>query len=161
MILVTYEIDKAVYDNPHSIHNVVLTTTLYSFKRQKLVHLQYGKLLQNKLEARLKGSLESEQFMLEHENGSIEPLMYDQFQKKLAQLDSKHTAKEQEILESYCYIDKRGQQEIVQVIISIKRNGMEAMIEFKSVAQCENFVPAAWLICQNDDEVKLEGSRYG
>ena len=151
MILVTYGIDKAVYDNPRSIHNVALTTTMYSFKMKTLVHLQYGKLLQSKVENKLRGNLGSgEQFMLEHENGSIEPLTRDQFEIKRKQFESKRAVKEQEIWESYCYTDKRKRREIVQIVISIKGVCMEAVIDFESVAQYENFVPPAWLLCLND-----------
>ena len=147
MILVTYGIDKAVYDNPRSIHNIALTTTMYSFKGKTLAHLQYGKLLQNKVETRLGGNLGSgEQFMLEHENGFIEPLMRNKFQEKRKQFDSKHTVKEQEILESYCYTNKRNQQEIVQIAITSKDNCVEAVIDFESAAQYENFVQPTWLI---------------
>ena len=67
MILVTYGIDKALYDNSSSVHNIVLTITMYSFQMKKLVHLQYGKLLRNEVEDRLRGNLGAgEQFMLEN-----------------------------------------------------------------------------------------------
>ena len=151
MIVVTYGIDKALYDNPRNIHNIVLTTTMHSFQMKKLVHVQLGKLLQNRLEDRLRGKLgSSEQFMLENEKGSIEPLTRDEFEKKLQRFDSKHTVKEQEILESYCYIDQRNQQEIVQIAITIKDDCMEAVIDFDSIAQYENFVQPAWLVSLND-----------
>ena len=146
MIVITYGIDKAVYDHPRSIHNIVLTTTMYSFKGKTLVHLQFGKLLQNKMEARLQIGLGEEQFMLEHADGFIESLTYERFEKKRTQFEAQRAAKEIEVLENYCYADKRKQHEIVQVVISIKDGGMRAVIDFESVAQYENFVPPAWLI---------------
>jgi len=155
MILVTYGIDKTLYDDPGSVHNIVLTTTMYSFQAKKLVHLQYGTLLQNKVENRLRGNFGAgEQFMLENGGGSIEPLTREQFQEKLKQFDSKHTVKEQEVLERYCYTDKRSQQEIAQIVISIKDDCMEAVIDFESVAQYENFVQPVWLSCLNDCETE-------
>jgi len=151
MILITYGIDKALYDDPRSIHNIALTTTIYSFKMKKLVHVQYGKLLLSKLENRLGKLRSDEQHMLDDGKGSIKPLTRGQFQEKLGQSDPRRTIKEQEILESYYYTDQRGQQEIVQIAISIKGDSMEAVIDFASVGQYENFVRPAWLLCLSND----------
>ena len=148
MILVTYGVDKAVYDNPRSIHNIALTTTMYTFRTETLVHLQFGTLFRNKLENRLRVQLgANEQFMLDKGNGSIEAVTRNEFQEKRERFDSAYTVKEQEALESYCYTDKRNRQEIVQIAISIKGDSMEAVIDFKNTAQYENFVQPAWLIC--------------
>ena len=157
MILITYGVDKALYDNPSSIHNIMLTTTFYSTKTKKLVHLQHGKLFQNKLSDKLGSAakIPSEQFMLEHENGSIEPLTRDEFKKKRKQFDPKRTVKEQEVWESYYYTDKRNQQEIVQIVISTMDGNMTAVIDFESVAQYKNFVPPAWLLHLSDDGTGL------
>jgi len=112
------------------------------------VRLQFGKLLQNKLENRLSGNwVSGEQYLFEDESGSIEPLTQDQFQEKFKQFDPKHTVKEQEILESYCYKNNRNQQEVVQIAITRKDDYVEAVIDFENAAQYENFLQPAWLIC--------------
>jgi len=154
MIVVTYGIDKAIYNNPRNIHNIMLTTTIYALQMKKLVHVQFGTLFQNKLENQLRdkaGSsvkIPSEQFMLDDGKRLPQGLTRDEFENKRTQFDPKRMGKEQEILESYCYMDKRGRQEIVQIAITIKDNCMEAAIEFESAAQYKNFVQPAWLFYQ-------------
>ena len=169
MILITYGVDQAIYNNPNSIHNIVLTTTMYSFQAKKLVHLQYGKLFRNKVENKLRSDRKvgakapKEQFMLEDETGSIKSLTHNQFEKKLKQFDPTHTVKEKEVWESYCYTDKCNQQEVVQIAISIIGDSMTAVIDFESVAQYMNFVQPAWLILLDDDGtglIKVGGSSY-
>jgi len=154
MILITYGIDQTVYDHPSSVHNIISMITMYAFQRKKLVHVQFGKLLQNQLENRLESRFRSdEQFMLEHENGFIEPLTHKQFQEKRKQFDPKRTVKEQELWERYCYTDKRKRQEIVQIAILIQDDCTKATIEFESQTQYQNFVQPAWLICLDNNEI--------
>jgi len=146
MILITYGVDKAIYDDSRSVHNIAATITTYSFKMKKLVHLQFGALLRNRLENRLGELRSNEQHMLDDGKGSVKPLTREEFQERLQQSDSKRVGKEQEIWESYYYTDRRGRQEMVQIAISIKGDHMEAVIDFGDVDQYENFVPPAWLV---------------
>ena len=52
---------------------------------------------------------------------------------------------EQEILEEYIYKDRTGNYDKAYIVILVKREKMTAVIDFKDLCQCENFVCPAWL----------------
>jgi len=151
MIVITYGIDKASYDNPNTHHNIMLVTTEYSLGRKTLVHLQSGELLHNRLHQELSHvfrkriRFQDEQFIFKTD-AKTECLTHGEFKAKLKQFDMGQTLKTQETLENYCYIDKANQQDIVGITITIQNDNMYAVIDFKDPDQYENFIAPAWLV---------------
>jgi len=159
MILVTYGIDKTLYDDPSVHHNMALITTEYSYKTKKLVHIQLGQRFHDRLNHRLSCRLgknvesPSEHFLYKKGRDKPDALTRSEFDTKLKRFDTKQTEKVLEILEDYCYVDINKQQNMIGITITIKRDNMTAIIDFKSLAQYQSFVPPAWLIeldCKSD-----------
>ena len=159
MILVTYGIDKILYDDPSVHHNIALITTEYSYKTKKLVHVQLGQRfhsrLNHKVSRRLGKNVESprEHFLFKKDGDKSDALTRSEFEAKLKRFDTKQTEKMLEILEDYCYVDINKQQNMIGITITIKRDNITAVIDFKSLAQYQGFVPPIWLIeldCKSD-----------
>jgi len=161
MIVVTYMIDKTLYNDPSVHHNIAIVTTEYSYKATTLVHVQLGQLFHNRLNHRLNSRLgknvksPGEHFLLKKGRDKSKGLTRSEFETKLKQFDMRQTEGVREIVEDYCYTDMNRQQDIIGITITIKRNNITAVIDFKSLAQYKNFVPPAWLIEFSGDESNL------
>lgn len=154
-IVVTYGIDKDLYDN--SEHRVSLVTTEYSHINDTLVRLQIGKNLGIRLNNLLSHDFktntvfQNEQFLFKkaYKQGKAKPITRSTFEDKMKRFDMSHTVTEREILEEYAYKGKDGRFGEAQIVIRVKDDEMIAVIDFKDVEQYNNFVPPAWLVRLN------------
>jgi len=153
-VLITYQVDKGLYNDLNTPHNIALTTTEYTYKNNILAHLQIGKNLgiglNNRLSYELKRDivLQNEQFftMKIYNRGRPKQTTRSTFEEKLKRFDMGQTIVEQEIVEQYIYTDKAGNSDWVHIAIIINDDDMTAVIEFKDAVQLNNFVAPIWLV---------------
>jgi len=154
IILISYRVDKDLYHAPETKHDISLRTTEYKFKSDMLVHLEVGKNLGIRLNNRLRyefkkdEALQKEQFFYKkaYNSGKAKPTTRSTFEDKLKRFDMSNTAVEQETVEEYAYTDKSGRSDSAQIVIKELDGEMTAAIDFKDMAQYENFTCPAWLI---------------
>ena len=153
MLVVTYGIDKSLYDTPSIHHNIALTATEYSYKKQKLIHLEMNKPCNNLLDFKVRRGLEvrlkiqDEQFLFINKENEAKVLSRRKFGAKRKRFDMKDTAVRYEMLEEYYYIDRDKQLGMVQILIRTENGCTYAEIDFKNFKQYKNFVLPDWLIC--------------
>ena len=153
-ILINYGVDKELYENPETPHNITLITMEYFYKNEVLVHLQIGKNLGirfNNLiryEFKQEEVLQNEQFLYKkaYDKGNAEAITQQIFEKKYKRFDISKTTVEREILHEYRYTGKNGNTDIVQIAVILKVDNITAFIEFKDAKQYENFIGPAWLV---------------
>ena len=152
-VLVNYQVDRGIYDNPGAAHEITLITTEYTYKNDMLVHLQMGKNLNIKLNNLLQykfnkdKNFHNEQFLFKkiYNKGDPKPTTRSTFEEKIKQFNESQTKISREILEEYRYTGKNGKSAAVQIAVTEKDESMRAVIDFKDAEQYENFIEPAWL----------------
>jgi len=150
-IIVTYRVDKDLYDS--SEHHVSLVTTEYTYKSDMLVRLQIGKNLGIRLNNLLSHDFktdtvfQNEQFLFKksYNHGKPKSVTRSIFDDKMKRFDMSQTVTEREILEEYSYTDRNGYSGEVQIVIAAKDDDVTAVIDFKDTEQHSNFICPAWL----------------
>jgi hypothetical protein len=134
-------------------HHVKLSTTEYIYGNDMLVHLQIGKNFSVRINELLRydfkkdANFQDEQFLFKktYNNGEVKPTTRSTFDEKLKRFDMSQTVIKQEILEEYSYTDKNGKSETVEIVVRESDLVMTATIDFKDMAQYNNFVSPVWL----------------
>jgi hypothetical protein len=145
MIVVTFRVDEDLYYAPHTEHDVLLSTTEFTYKGDTVV-LQVCR----KLGVRLSGELCHEQgeiFYIKEPCGQNKVKLTNRsaFAEKLQRFDKSQTVVEQEMIEKYNYTDQCGHPAEVQIVITAKDGKMSAVIHFKDAEHYKNFVCPGWL----------------
>lgn len=162
VIVASYHVDTALYFSSDTVHTVTLHTTEYTYKNDLLVHLQVGKKLNARLnevfrhDFRKNESLAGEQYFHKktYNKGNAKPTTQSTFDDKLSRFDMGKTVIEQEIVEEYAYTGKDGKPDSVQIAVRDKSGtDITATIDFKDMAQHDNFICPAWLTVFGADGV--------
>lgn len=149
MITASYKVNKDLYYA--NTHTPNLTTTEYTYRNNKLVHLCIGKnlgiRLNNILQYEIGKSLTNEQFFYgkTYSHAKPKPTTRSTYEQKLMQFDMKQTVVEREIVEEYAYTDKTGRRDTVQIAVTIKTDGITATIDFRDTEQYEKFTCPEWI----------------
>ena len=154
IIVASYHVDTAMYFSSETRHNLVLSTTEYTYKSNMLVHVQIGKntaiRLNNLLryEFKLNENFQSEQFLFgkTYDSGHVKTISQSVFDEKMRRFDMGQTVIAQEILEDYTYTDKAGGSDSVQVVVKERNLTMTAGIDFRDAEQYNRFAYPAWLM---------------
>ena len=153
-IIVNYGVDKDLYYAPKTNHNILLITTEYFCGNNILVHLEQSGNLNFRLNKLLNYvSKKDTDFSKDHffqkksySRKDAKPITKSTFEEKMKRYDANKITAEQEILEEYGYTDKTGSFNKAQISISIKKESITAVIDFKDLEHYENFVCPAWLV---------------
>jgi hypothetical protein len=160
-IVASYDVNNALYSA--EMHNIELSTTEYTYGNDMVVHQQYGKNLGIRLDNLLRYTFKKntvmgrEIFFSKKTYNSSNPNVVTQstFDAKISRFDLAQTVIEQEILESYSYVDKNGKPESIQIVVKVKGMDMSATIDFKNMEQYSNFVCPAWLVPLSENKEAL------
>jgi hypothetical protein len=152
-IIIHYFIDKNIYFDAQTEHNISLVTTEYICGSNILVHSEQG----GNLNVRLKNLLDytlnkdsainKDNFFIKktYSKEKARPITQSTFEDRLKRFNADKTVIEQEILDEYGYTDKTGKLDKVQITVLIKSGRTLGVIDFKDAGQLENFVYPAWL----------------
>jgi len=137
--LVTYLIDKELYSNPATQHNIVLKITKYRHGEETLIHVEHGCKLKSK-------KFGSEQFIYKNENGRAKLLARGTFESKLKRFDISQTDKAMKILEEHSYVGKNGKPDMVHILVMIGEGYAIGTIDFLNEERRGNFVVTVWVV---------------
>ena len=153
-IFVNYGIEKDLYYDPKTNHNIILITTEYFCGNNILVHLEQGSNLNIRLNNLLKyvskKNIDFQQNLFfqkkSYSKKEANQITQNTFEEKIKKYDLNKITVEQEILEEYDYTDKNDNLNKIQIVIKIKNDSITAIVDFKNLNQYENFVCPAWLV---------------
>jgi len=153
-ILVNYSIEKDLYYDPKTNHNIILITTEYFCGNNIFVHLEQRSnlniRLNNLLKYASKKNIDFQQDLFfqkkAYSKKEANQITQNTFEEKLKKYDLNKITVEQEILEEYDYTDKNDNLNKIQIVIKIKNDSITAIVDFKDLNQYENFVCPAWLV---------------
>jgi hypothetical protein len=153
-IFVNYGIEKDLYYDPKTNHNIILITTEYFCGNNILVYLEQGSNLNIRLNNLLKyTSNKNTDFHQDlffqkkaYSKKEANQITQNTFEEKIKKYDLNKITVEQEILEEYDYTDKNDNLNKIQIVIKIKNDSITAIVDFKDLNQYENFVCPAWLV---------------
>jgi len=152
-IIISYSVDRDLYYDPQTNHNISLITTEYICGNNILVHLEQGNNLNirliNLLDYTLKKDIGLKKdyffFKKSYNRKQAKAISQNTFEEKMKNFDKNKTVTEQEILDEYFYTDKTGKNSKIQIAITVKSEKITAVIDFIDAEQCENFVCPIWL----------------
>ena len=152
-IIISYSVDRDLYYDPQTNHNISLITIEYICGNNILVHLEQGNNLNirliNLLDYTLKKDigLKKDYFFFKktYNKKQAKAITQGTFVEKMKNFDKNKTGTEQEILDEYFYTDKTGKNSNIQIAITVKIEKITAVIDFADAKQYENFVCPVWL----------------
>ena len=153
-VIVNYIVDKNIYYGSQTKHSILLITTEYIRGNTVLAHVEQGVNLNIRVNNLLDyvlnktSGLKKEHFFVKksYNQGKAKAITRSTFEETLKRLDMSRTVIEQEILEDYDYTDKTGTSGKVQIAVSVKKDAVTAVIDFKDVKQYENFICPEWFV---------------
>jgi len=153
-VIINYSVDKDIYYDPQTNHNITMITTEYLCGPNILAHLEQGRNLNIRLKNLLDHLLKKDSdfkkdhffFKKAYNKERAKAISQSTFKEKIKSFDKNKIITEQEILEEYGYIDKTGDYDKVRIVILVKPEKTIAFIDFKDAYQCENFICPIWLI---------------
>jgi hypothetical protein len=158
-IIVTYQVDAELYNNPATPHRISMTTTEHICGNDVLAPLQFGKDFAARINDAVLSNfskskkLPKEQFFAKktysRDNSTV--ITRSTFERKLKQFGKDETFMTQEILVEHQIEDKSGPSSVVQIVVKVKNDTMTAIVDFKDVEQHKNFIAPAWLIPPTED----------
>ena len=147
-VIINYSVDKDIYYDPQTNHNITMITTEYICGSNILIHLEQSGNLNLRLKNLLDHTVKKDHFFFKkaYNKESAKSISQNTFEEKMKSFDKNKIITEQEILEEYDYTDKTGNYDKVRIIILVKSEKVIAFIDFKDAYQCENFVCPIWLL---------------
>ncbi len=154
IIVTTYGVDKKIYHDTETRHDISLITMEYVHGNDILVCLRIGGNTGVRLNELLRSGIaggvaihgERYLFMKTYRRLKPKPITRSSFDEKLKRFDISKTSIETEILEIYAYTGKNGRADAVQLVIREKGNTMTAVIDFRNSEHQENFAAPPYLL---------------